>query len=192
MRWKPHKVVGVISILLAFNISVYSHSMAKQTIDKNPTPPAPVEVVPQPSHPDRVLQKAVLLCEKYKDEGLTLPVLMGLIEVESNFNPKAVSPEHPISYGLMQVLRTTATPIMKELGYKWSIANILNPEINMEVGVEYLMNLHRHFVATGHEGIDEFHVTLLAYNRGEQAVRDSLKFGYLRYLGKIKVASRKY
>lgn len=189
MQWKGRKIVGVISILLIINISVYGLTKAdtNKSITEQTTP-----VVLQKSHSDKILQKALVLCDKYKEEGLTLPILMGIIEVESNFNPKAISKDIPTSYGLMQVLRSTATPIMKELGYKWSLPNILNPDVNMEVGVEYLMSLHRSFVASGIEGKNEFHVTLIAYNRGETSVRAALKSGSLKYLGKIKVASRKW
>lgn len=190
MKWKQWRVTTVIYLLVVINASVYGLTKA-QTETVNTAKPVEI-ITPQKSHPDKIVQKAQDLCDRYKNEGLTLPTLMGIIEVESEFNPKAVSKDTPTSYGLMQVLKATATPILKSMGHKWSLENIYNPDINMEVGVAHLMEIHKHFVASGVEGVNEFHVSLIAYNRGEQPVRDSLKSGSLAYLGKIKIASRKW
>lgn len=148
-----------------------------------------------------VAVRVLSLCQQYKDDGLTLPTIMGIIETESDFNPKAISKaldgETPVAYGLMQVVRGTATPILKDKGYTWNLPNILQPELNMDVGVTHLIYLHRQFVSLGLENINEFHVTLIAYNRGERIVLESINTRKrasisLDYLGRVKLASRKW
>lgn len=149
----------------------------------------------------RVAMKAVELRDRYKDEGLTLSIIMGVIKVESSFNPRAISkgPDGftPVAYGLMQVVRSTASPILKNMGKVWTTELALQPEFSMEVGVFHLMELHRRFVIKGVEEMKEFHLSLIAYNRGEQLVLDAIDMSKrvpvsLEYLGKVKVASTKW
>jgi soluble lytic murein transglycosylase-like protein len=126
---------------------------------------------------------------------------MGVMKVESSFNPKAISKGSdgftPVAYGLMQVIRSTAQPILKNMGKTWTTELALQPEFSMEVGVFHLMDLHRRFVIKGIEEKNEFHLSLIAYNRGEQLVLDAVDMSKkvpvsLDYLGKVKIASKKW
>lgn len=148
-----------------------------------------------------VTTTAFTLCDTFKNRGLTIPTLMGIIEVESNFNPMAIYRGKdgltPLSYGLMQVTPGTGMPILSEMGYRWNAETILRPDINMKVGVIYLLWLHEQFTTIGVEGKNEFHVSLVAYNRGQKSVFDSVdknkrKAVPLDYLAKVKIASRKW
>ena len=146
-----------------------------------------------------VAATAIIICDSFKEEGLTIPTFMAIIEVESNFNPLAIRRARdgvtPESYGLMQVKASTAMPLLSDMGYRWTPDVILEPNINMRIGVSYLMFLHEKFKAFGLEGKNEFHISLLAYNRGTKSVIDSVRHGTaipLTYLGKVKIASRKW
>jgi membrane-bound lytic murein transglycosylase MltF len=144
-------------------------------------------------------QKILSTAAKYKDDGLTAAQLLAIIEVESVFNPKAISRAKdgstPVAYGLMQIVRSTATPILKDIGYDWSLNTILIPEINIEVGTKYLVILHRQFISMNLENVNEFHISYIAYNRGERLVLESVDARKkatvsLDYLGKVKMAER--
>jgi soluble lytic murein transglycosylase-like protein len=146
-----------------------------------------------------IVQKILGTAAKYRDAGLTPAQLLAIMEVESGFDPTAISRAKegsiPVAYGLMQIVRSTATPILREMGYDWSQNTILIPEINIEVGTKYFMILHKQFVSMGLESIDEFHMSFIAYNRGERLVLESVDVKKkatvsLDYLGKVKMAEK--
>jgi hypothetical protein len=76
------------------------------------------------------------LCKKY---DLDYELMFGIIQTESDFNPKAISYDNS-SMGLMQVnVRNTFYPMAKELGIQ--NANVFNPEDNIRVGIYYISTL---------------------------------------------------
>lgn len=146
-----------------------------------------------------ITQKVLGTASKYKDVGLAPAHILAIIEVESGFDPNAISRakdgKTPVAYGLMQLVRSTATPILREMGYDWSVNTILVPEINIEAGARYLTTLHKQFVSMGLEGIDEYHMSFIAYNRGERLVIESVDMKKkatvsLDYLGRVKMAEK--
>jgi len=91
-----------------------------------------------------------LLCKKYAvDEALVKAV----IKAESDFDPKAVSKKG--AQGLMQLMPETARDL--------SVSNPFHPIQNMEGGIRYLRKLLDQFQGN-------LHLTLAAYNAGENAV----------------------
>ena len=80
-------------------------------------------------------------------------LVLAVVEVESNFNPKAKSQKN--AQGLMQLIPATA----KRFGVK----DVWDPEQNLRGGMAYLRWLLDHF-----EG--NIALALAAYNAGEQAV----------------------
>lgn len=224
MRWLKsqaavHKLLISILILTVINIDIYSLFTttkikentveAEQSLQKEQPKPSELEIrklklelaLRQNKNAIRFLGediprvsiKAIDLCEKYKNEGLTIPTLMGIMQVESGFNPRAISETN--AYGLMQVVRSTATPILNKMGYKWSVKQMLHPETNMEVGTIYLMGLHKQFMSLGWENKNEFHTSVLAYYYGEGMIISSVReesYISLSYLGKVKISTRKW
>jgi len=147
----------------------------------------------------RFAQKVLELSNKYKNDQLTVPLILGLVEVESNFNPNATCLSSdgitPMSYGLMQLVRSTGTEALEKLGYTWSTPTILQPEINLEVGCYHLVQLHKQFVSMGIEKPEEYTMSILAYNRGERWVMESMSSTTkrpltLEYVAKVKIASK--
>ncbi len=88
--------------------------------------------------------------ERNRLDGL---LLAAVVETESSFSPKAVSPDGAI--GLMQVI--------PETGALYGKPNLFDPNVNLEVGCQYLAGL-----------IDRYHgdlaLAVAAYNAGPAAV----------------------
>jgi soluble lytic murein transglycosylase-like protein len=83
-------------------------------------------------------------------------LMRAIVQVESAFNARAVSPKGAI--GLMQVMPATARR------YGWNEASSLfDPATNLAAGARYLSDLNRLFP-------DQIELVLAAYNAGEGAV----------------------
>ena len=87
--------------------------------------------------------------EKY---GMDADLIHCVVAVESNFNPKAVSPKN--ARGLMQLLPQTAA--------QYGVKNIFDPEENINAGTRYLKEL----LAKYHD----LTLALAAYNAGPERV----------------------
>jgi soluble lytic murein transglycosylase-like protein len=91
-----------------------------------------------------------LLAHQY---GIDPLLVMAVIQVESGFNPEALSTKN--AQGLMQLIPETAQ--------RFGVKDIWNPQQNIKGGIAYLHWLLRHF-----EGKVDW--VLAAYNAGEGAV----------------------
>lgn len=94
-----------------------------------------------------------LIVEHARRNGVRESLVRAVIQVESAFNPAAVSPKGAI--GLMQLMPATA----RELG----VRNAFNPSENVEGGVKYLRQLLDRYD-------EDEALALAAYNAGPGAV----------------------
>ena len=105
--------------------------------------------------------------EKYNvDENL----IYALIKAESNFNEKAVS--HQNAKGLMQLMQSTAQDLANRNQIDLTKENILDPDININLGTQYIASL-----LTKYESIE---VALAAYNAGRGNVDGWIEKGTLK------------
>lgn len=108
------------------------------------------------------------LLEASHEHGLQPAFVLAVIEVESRFDPYAVS--HKGALGLMQILPSTGAPIARRLGIPWrGPQTLFDPHANVRIGVAYLREL-----------IDRYanvRAALAAYNWGPGEIDARLRQG---------------
>lgn len=90
-------------------------------------------------------EKVVPIVERYARRFRLDPlVVLAVIQVESRFDPTAVSEQGAI--GLMQLQGVTARDLAMELGLKWTGDDLLfDPDMNVMLGCAYLRRLMDRF-----------------------------------------------
>lgn len=88
-------------------------------------------------------------CKRF---GVDPNLVKAVIKVESDFNPRAVSPKQ--ARGLMQLISETAQD--------YGVENVFDPESNIYGGVNFLSDLIEYF--------QDIEIALAAYNSGKNAV----------------------
>lgn len=96
---------------------------------------------------------------------IDISLICGLIDVESSWNPEAVSGAN--AKGLMQVLPSTARSYLRteRVDYKENV--LFDPVINVIVGISYLADLHAAHVEAGFEKEDSYDLSLHSYFWGQ-------------------------
>jgi len=107
--------------------------------------------------PANARKLATLIIEECDNYDLDPFLILAVIQVESEFTPKAVSGKGAI--GLMQMMPNTAKFVAKELGISYNGNKTLyDPFINVKLGIHYLSFLADRFDSTEN--------ALAAYNYG--------------------------
>ncbi len=111
-----------------------------------------------------------LIHEESQRMGLDPYLILGMISVESSFNPRAVS--HKGARGLMQIMPLVAKDLAEELSLDpfYSQEILFDPAHNIRIGIHYLAQLVHRF--------DDLEIALVAYNYGPTYVRDRLAQGH--------------
>jgi soluble lytic murein transglycosylase len=111
---------------------------------------------------------AQALVEASREHGLPPALVLAVIEVESRFDPFAVS--HKGALGLMQVLPGTGAPIARRLGIPWrGPQTLFDPRANVRIGVAYLRELVDRYA--------NVRAALAAYNWGPGEIDARLRQG---------------
>jgi soluble lytic murein transglycosylase len=118
--------------------------------------------------PEEIACLAEVLVEESRRLGLAPSLVLAVIEVESRFDPFAVSAMGAL--GLMQVLPSTAEPLASELGIEWrGERTLFDPVTNLRIGLAYLAQLRDRF--------EDLPIALAAYNRGPGSIGRRLRSG---------------
>lgn len=109
--------------------------------------------------------------KKYANEyNVDEYLIYAIIKAESNFEPNAES--HRGAKGLMQLMYSTAEDISKRIGIELNEENILEPDININLGTKYISMLIQKYNNTN--------LALAAYNAGSGNVDGWIEKGTLK------------
>lgn len=97
-------------------------------------------------------------------------LIYALIKVESNFKPDAIS--HQNAKGLMQLMSATAKELANKSQIQLTEENILDPDININLGTQYISILLNKY--------ESMEVALAAYNAGSGNVDRWIKNGTIK------------
>ena len=108
---------------------------------------------------------------KYSQEyNVDENLIYALIKAESNFQAEAVSNKNAL--GLMQLMPTTAEEIANKNGIELTEKNILEPDININIGTKYISTLLEKYECV--------EVALAAYNAGIGNVNKWIESGIIK------------
>jgi soluble lytic murein transglycosylase-like protein len=127
----------------------------------NPIPALAVKSSVKPSPQQAVLLQKSLIIRSLVDtisrqHNVDTDLIMALIEIESGFNPHAISPKG--ARGLMQLMPATAS----RYGMR-DTKELLDPARNLDIGVRHLKDL-----LVAHNG--QWALAMASYNAGQHAV----------------------
>ena len=109
--------------------------------------------------------------ERYSEEyQVDKYLIYAIIKAESNFSEEAVSSKG--AKGLMQLMQTTAEEIATKINIEVTEENILNPDININLGTKYISILIQKYGNIG--------LSLSAYNAGSGNVDKWIANGTLK------------
>ena len=106
--------------------------------------------------------------ELEEQHGLPHGLLHALMRQESGFDPAIVSPARAV--GLMQLMPATARHVAGELSMPFEDADLVRPDVNLEIGAFYIAKLLKMFSG-------QVVLAAAAYNAGPRAVSHWLEPG---------------
>ena len=132
---------------------------------------------------NRMASHILMLSKRYE---FSPALILSLIDVESRFQPNAVSDQGAM--GLMQLKPETAHAIAEKLGIPWfGEESLLDPRLNLEMALHYLQELRRKFKTPQYY--------LVAYNQGPERLNQIIRSGQPlpdRYYNKVIKSYRSY
>ena len=122
-----------------------------------------------------------VIIDESRKYGIDPRLIMAQIEVESTFNPRAVSKVG--ARGLMQIMPATGRQLARELGF--TDYDLFDPVTNVKMGIYYMSKLIKRF--------GDYDVALSAYFWGQTRVaRDVSSYRNTEYSRKVVNASVNY
>lgn len=171
--------MSAVAMVIAFGALFEGESM-----EVAEWPPDSEEIAPAPADG---LELVMMVRQTAERHGISPRLLEAIAQVESNFDPKAVSRDGAI--GLLQVVPETAGREVYRLrgmpGHP-DTASLFQAEYNADIAAEYVAWLHRYF---GQQASPE--VIVAAYNAGPGRVRQCLADGD-RWQSCLPTETRKY
>ena len=168
-------------IVEAESFGVIEHpAMETSGIDPTPVGAERVLFIRRYSH---LLDGEVLgvIVDESRKYGIDPRLIMAQIEVESTFNPRAVSKVG--ARGLMQIMPATGRQLARELGF--TDYDLFDPVTNVKMGIYYMSKLIKRF--------GDYDVALSAYFWGQTRVaRDIGSYRSTEYSRKVNRAVISY
>jgi len=111
---------------------------------------------------------AATVVKASRAQKLEPTLVLAVIEVESRFDPYAVSDKGAL--GLMQILPATGAEVARRIGIPWrGPATLFDPHANVRLGAAYLHQLLDRYASV--------RVALAAYNQGPGSIEARLRDG---------------
>ena len=155
---KTRKKVNILFRILLISITIVMIVLSSKAFNK---------IVKKKLYKKEYTEYVSKYAEEYNvDENL----IYALIKAESNFNAKAVS--HQNAKGLMQLMQSTAQDLANRSQIELTKDNILDPDININLGTQYIASLLNKY--------DSIEVALAAYNAGSGNVDKWIKNGTIK------------
>ena len=173
MRFCSEHIARTALLILAGALAALGENAISANLDASPEGPHAISVVRTDPRTGRLVRRIVVTPRPGATTSMTSaadPAVLAtieetahklevspelvhsVIEVESNYNPYAVSPKG--AEGLMQLMPSTAR--------RFGVTNPFDPRQNIEAGVRYLKALQETF--------QDDRLAIAAYNAGENAV----------------------
>ncbi len=160
MSVKAHRFAGESIVLTLRNggeVTCDKSIIEKVLPDEVPYPEPPAPSAEAEQDPSDVLESTPygeIIAAVSEAHGVDPMLVRALIQVESNYRPRARSPKGAM--GLMQLMPSTAR--------EYKVRNPFDPRANIEAGIKHLKSLIDRFAGKVELG-------LAAYNAGEGAVK---------------------
>ncbi|CUX97138.1 membrane-bound lytic murein transglycosylase MltC [Candidatus Hoaglandella endobia] len=124
------------------------------------------------NHMDKRAHKYLAMVRKASQQyGVDQSLIMAIIQIESSFNPYAVS--HADALGLMQVVQYSAGRDVFKMKGEWgqpSRSYLFNPQNNIDTGTAYLAMLQNSYLGGIVNPISRRYAVITAYNAGAASV----------------------
>ncbi|MTI68213.1 MAG: lytic transglycosylase domain-containing protein [Firmicutes bacterium] len=106
-------------------------------------------------------KEAKYLLSECEEKNLNIYLILGLMKVESNFNPELVGTSG--ERGLGQIMDCTAKALAKNLNIEYDPDDLFDPKYNIHLFTTHLKYLKGYYK-------NDMHKTLTAYNRGQNGL----------------------
>lgn len=186
--WQESKETHRTNAIILENIVRVNRKVVLQKLVADKVKNAPIEQVISLS--DRIYD----LCQM---KQIPINLVLGLIEVESNWNVTATSAI--TAKGLMQIMPVTAKPYLVRDSFVYTEKTLYDPVINVTVGISYLSDLHSQFIELGAETGTDYTFSINSYFWGTTNVftllgkKDSRVLGpNFSYYKRVLEASKQY
>jgi hypothetical protein len=118
---------------------------------------------------DQLTKLAFVIVDGCRKNNVPVYLVMGLIEQESTWNPKALSSMGAI--GLMQVMPDTA--VRKQRGLTFTLESLYDPVLNVSIGIDVLLDKQEAAIAQGKATKDDWIYALYYYcGKGDTYARE--------------------
>lgn len=148
LQTKLHKRISALNVIYAITIQLVSNHLDKRAHKYLP-----------------------MICKASKKYGVESSLILSIIQIESSFNPYAVSGSDAL--GLMQVVQHTAGKDVFKMQGKWGRPSrnyLFNPENNIDAGTAYLSLLQNDYLSGIQNPVSHRYAVISAYSGGAGSV----------------------
>lgn len=167
MKYSNLSTLAIVALVVAMLVSVTSESASSVQFD--PAPPPGTECLYCETSPDGADE---IVRAQAREAGIPESMLVAMAEVESNFDPLAISPAGAV--GVLQVMPNQAGREVYRLRGLTGVPDrdrLMDPEYNAAIAAEYIRYLTNYFGATSVNP----EIVVAAFNAGPTRVKGCIR-----------------